>query len=455
MGAKFVNVDRNTPLLLPVDLREWIAEEDMVNFVIESIEGMELKQVKINYRGCGSEQYPPKMMLSLLIYCYSNGVFGSRRIETSTYRDIAVRYLTGVTHPDHDTIATFRRENFDALAECFIKVLELAKEMKILKMGTISTDGTKIRANASKNKNVTYDRSGELIKQLEKEVRERIDRAEEEDKNDSDNGQQLPEEIARRETLKEKLEQARLRIEERARKRAENERKEYERKVRAREQRKGRTKGKIITETDATPCGDEQENLTDPDSRIMKKTKRSSYEQRYNAQAVVDAEGSQLIVGTRVSQCASDRNELVANIKAIPKQVGQPERVLGDNGFANGEDVAELEEQGIDVYVSVGHEESHQKRKYDFRPNNKQKKTGKSIKAPWLIKMKKKMETEQGKKIYSLRKQTVEPVFGIIKNVMGFRQFLLRGKDKVIGEWQLIATAYNMKRLYNIKTAVA
>lgn len=453
MGANFVNIDRNTPMLLPVDLREWIPNEDMVNFVIESIEGMELKGLKINHRGSGSKQYPPKMMLSLLIYCYSNGIFGSRRIERATYRDIAVRYLTGDTHPDHDTIASFRRGNFEVLSECFIKVLELAKEMKILKIGTLSTDGTKIRANASKNKNVTYARAEELIKQLEEEVRERIMRAEEEDKNDTDNGHQLPEELARRETLRKKLEEARAKIEERARKRAEREREEYEKKVKSRESRTGKHKGKKIKEPNARPCESEQINLTDPDSRIMKKSKRDSYEQRYNAQAVVDAEGSQLIVGTRITQCASDRNELESNIREIPDKIGLPEFVVGDNGYANGEEIRKIEEKGIEVYVSVGKEADYQRNKYDFCPEKRKKKASYPFRKPWVTKMKQKMETEQGKKIYSLRKRSVEPVFGVIKNVMGFRQFLLRGLDKVTAEWKLVSIAYNMKRLYNIKMA--
>ena len=167
MSTRFVSVDRDQPLLLPPDLRDWIPEDDFVHFVIQAVEGMNLRSFKVNVKGSGSAQYPPHMMMSLLIYCYANGVFSSRRIERATYRDIAVRYLTGDTHPDHDTICTFRRENFDAVARCFVHVLELARELKLLKVGTVSVDGTTIKASASKNRNVRYDRAGELVEQLE------------------------------------------------------------------------------------------------------------------------------------------------------------------------------------------------------------------------------------------------------------------------------------------------
>ena len=167
MKPRFVKVDRQTPMLLPPDLRDWIPEDDMVHFVIQAVEGARLPSLRVNQRGTGSEQYPPAMMLSLLIYCYANGIFGSRRIERATYRDVAVRYLTGDTHPDHDTICKFRRENFDAVAECFLSVLLQAREIGVLKVGTVSTDGSKIRANASKHRSLTYQRAGELVEQLQ------------------------------------------------------------------------------------------------------------------------------------------------------------------------------------------------------------------------------------------------------------------------------------------------
>ena len=167
MSTRFVSVDRNQPLLLPPDLRDWVPEDDLVHFVIEAVNSLPGERFRFNLRGSGSTQYPSSMMLALLVYCYANGIFSGRRIERATHRDIAVRYLTGDTHPDHDTVATFRRENFEVVASCFVRVLELAREMRLLKMGTVSVDGTKLKANASKNRNVRYDRAGELVEQLE------------------------------------------------------------------------------------------------------------------------------------------------------------------------------------------------------------------------------------------------------------------------------------------------
>jgi transposase len=449
---KYINVDRDTPMLLPADLREWIAEDDMVHFVIGAIEGMRIERFKVNHRGTGNAQYPPRMMLALLIYCYANGIFGSRRIERATYRDIAVRYLTGNTHPDHDTIAKFRRENFEAVAECFIRVLELAREIKILRVGTVSVDGTKVKANASKHKNVGYERAGQLLEQLDCEVRDLLKKAEEADGREEVSEQGLPEELSRREKLKSKLQQARERLEERAKARAQSEREEYERKCMKREDRKGRSKGKRVKPPEEEPCPDEQINLVDADSRLMRRSKREGYEQAYNGQAVVDAEGSQLVLAARVTQCASDSNELVADLAMVPASAGKVTVVLADSGYANGAEVEQLEqkrgsEEKIEVYVAVGAEG---RRKYDYRPERKEG-DSKNICAPWKVRMKEKIESEIGRTLYSKRKQTVEPVFGVIKAAMGFRQFLLRGIEKVRGEWQLVTLAYNFKRLVNLK----
>lgn len=457
MKTRFVSVDRNQPMLLPPDLRDWLSEDDLVHFVIQAVEGLNMGTFKVNVTGSGSAQYPPHMMLSLLIYCYANGVFSSRRIERATYRDIAVRYLTGDTHPDHDTIAKFRRENFAAVAACFLHVLELARELKLLKVGTVSVDGTTLKANASKNRNVRYDRAGELVEQLELEVRELLEQAERTDRRDECDGQSLPEEIGRREKLKRKLEQARKRIEARSKKKAEAEQAEYERKVQAREKRAGSAKGCEIKQPDPTPDAKTQDNLTDSDSRLMRHNKRSPYEQAYNGQAAVDADGSQLVLSAHVTQCASDRNELVPAIEGIPESVGQPETVLADNGYLCEEQVRALEgddeEPKMDVLVSVHAEAKQLRRKHDFRPRPSEEKKGPKIRSAFIREMKEKMEGDASRAKYRLRKQTVEPVFGTIKQWMGFRQFLLRGHEKVSGEWQLVTLAYNMKRLWRMQCA--
>lgn len=457
MSSRFVSVERNQPLLLPPDLREWVPEDDLVHFVIEAVERMPLEAFKVNLRGTGSAQYPPHMMLSLLIYCYANGIFSSRRIERATHRDIAVRYLTGDTHPDHDTICTFRRENFEAVAACFLQVLELARELGLLKVGTVSVDGTTLKANANKSRSIRYDRAGQLVEQLELEVRGLLEQAERTDQRDEGDGQSLPEELGRRDTLKRKLEQARKRIEERAKKKAEAEQAEYERKVKAREKRKGRAKGCKIKEPNETPQPIDQDNLTDPDSRLMRHNKRSPYEQAYNGQAAVDADGSQLVLSAHVTQCASDRNELVPAIEGIPESVGTPETVLADNGYLNEKQVRHLEgdeeEPRMEVLVSAHAEAKQLRRKHDFRPLPTQEKQAPEIRSAFVCEMKEKMERKESRAKYRLRKQTVEPVFGTIKQWMGFRQFLLRGHEKVSGEWQLVTLAYNVKRLWRMQCA--
>ena len=242
MAARFINIDRQTTLLLPPDLRDWVAEDDLVHFVIEAVERLPLSTFAVNHRGSGDAQFPPAMMLALLIYCYANGLFGSRRIERATYRDVAVRYLCADTHPDHDTICTFRRHNLEAVAAAFVDVLELARELRLLKLGCVSLDGTHLRASASKDKNVTYQRAGELRTQLRLDVDALLAQAEASDREDTD-PQALPKEIARREKLLGKMDAACAQIEARAKARAQAEQAEYKRKVAARAEREGSAKG--------------------------------------------------------------------------------------------------------------------------------------------------------------------------------------------------------------------
>ena len=443
--------------LLPYDLREWIPEDDFVHFVIEASESIPVEKFSVNVRGTGDEQYHPHLMLALLIYCYANGIFGSRRIERATYRDVAVRYLCANTHPDHDTICAFRRNNYDAFAESFLYVLKLAREMNMLKVGTVSVDGTKIKANASKDKSVCYGRAGELEEQLKADIEELLNKAEEAD-NDERDDQQLPEEISRREKLREKMSKARARLERQAKARAEAESNNYEKKLAEREKREGRRKGKMPPKPKDKPREDEQTNLTDADSRLMRKNKRSEYFQGYNAQACVDADGSQLILGVRVSQCASDRNELQRDVQTIPEEIGTPTVVLADSGYASEEPVVNLQKAGVQVLVSVHSEAQHARRTYDFRPRDKQgaksKEHGPHTKQ-WVKDMAQKMQADESRVLYRLRKQTVEPVFGIAKQTLGFRQFLLRGLDKVDLEWLLVCTALNFRRLFSLKKSLA
>jgi transposase len=448
MGHRFQNIDRATPLLLPPDLRDWVEEDDLVHFVINAVERLPLSTFAINHKGSGDAQYPPHVMLGLLIYCYANGVFSSRRIELATHRDVAVRYLTANHHPDHDTICTFRRNNFEAIARAFVDVLELAKELKLLRLGTVSLDGTHLKANAAKDKNVTYERAQQLRAQLRLDVNQLLAKAEQADAQDQD-GQRLPEEIARRGKLLAKMDEACAQLEARAKARAAQEQAEYESKVAAREEREGNKKGRDPKPPEDTPRPDERINLTDADAHLMRKSKSDGYTQSYNAQAVVDADGSRLIVGQCVSTCPSDQCQLVADVQSIPATLGQPTAVLADCGFVDRAAFAHLQQThpGLELYVSVQREDAHAQRRYDYRPPEKIT-PPKNLVDPVLIAMAEKLRTDEGRKMYRRRASTVEPVFGIIKAAMGFRQFLLRGLEKVTGEWNLVCLAYNLRRLH-------
>lgn len=450
MATRFKNLDRSTPLLLPPDVRDWVAEDDLVHFIIGAVDRLPLSTFHVNRKGCGSEQYPPHMMLALVIYCYANGLFSSRRIERATYRDVAVRFLCGNLHPDHDSICAFRRQNLAAIAEAFVEVLELARELKLLRLGTVSLDGTHVRASASKDKNVTYGRAQELRTQLQADVKELLQQAESADQQGED-AQKLPEEIARREKLLAKMEEACAVLEARAKARAEAERADYEKKVAARAQREDKTKGGEPKPPQDTPGPDDQTNLTDPESGLMRKGRGESYTQGYNAHVVVDAEGSQLIVGARVSACAGDGGQLEDDLESIPAVLGRPTCALADCGFSNKKTFQRLgqERPELDLYVSVHREDAHAERRYDYRPAEHRQPPRKVV-DPVLVAMAEKLRTPKGKSIYRKRASTVEPVFGVIKATLGFRSFLMRGLQKVTGEWSLVSLAWNLKRLHKL-----
>lgn len=445
----FINVDRETPMLLPVDLRDWVPEDDPVHFILEAAERVDMSTFKVKRRSAGKSQYPPRMMLALLIYCYSHGLFGSRRIERATYRDVCVRFLTGDTHPDHDTICAFRRENKVAFSKCFLEVLLLARELKLFQLGTVSIDGTHLRANASKDRNLTYERAQQLDAKLSADIAELLHKADTADKSEAD--QRLPREIARRQALREQMDAAQRALEARAKKRASAERPAYEAKREAHQKRNGQ--GRPPEPPDDQPGPGEQTNLSDPDSRLMRKGQSCSVTQSYNAQATVDADGSQLIVSAHISQCSADTGQLEAGIDNIPAELGRPEKTLADSGYVDSEAIERIQQSGIDLYVSVQNEAAQNQRPYDFRPEPASAKEPKTLVNPVLIDMRDKIRTEAGREIYSKRQQSVEPAFGIIKHAMGFRQFLLRSLEKVSTEWTLVCLAYNCKRLFNLKMA--
>ena len=449
MAERFVEVDRNTPMLLPADLRDWVPEDDLVHFVIEAVKSLPSGEFVVNERGTGYAQYPPSMMLALLIYCYANGIFSSRRIERATHRDLGVRFLTGDTHPDHDTICSFRRQNEKLIAKFFVRVLELARELKLLQVGTISVDGTRLKANASKHRGVNYQRSGQLIKQLEEEVKELWRKAERADSQGEMDPARLPAEIAKRQELQAKLEAARQQLEERHRQEFAAEVAQHEKKKEAWE-KNNRRGHQPKPPVDSGPDPNDQSNLSDPDSRIMRKSKNEAFAQAYNAQLAVDADGSQLILGGYVSQNSADNNELKPMVETVSQNLGQkPQALLADRGYLNGSIIEQIQGQGIEAYVALS-AEAHERRPYDLRCEDKRRENPRPYRAPVLVAMEQKLRTAEGRSRYLRRQASVEPVVGIIKKILGFEQFSLRGLQKVTLEWNLVCLAYNLKRLHKL-----
>ena len=461
MPARFVTVDRQTPMFLPCDLCEWLPADHIVHFILDAVEQLPLHHFHVNARGTGSEQYPPAMMLALLIYCYATGRFGSRTIEAATYSDVAVRFICANTHPDHASICAFRTANEPAFIAAFTHVLQLAQQLRLTRLGSVSVDGTKIAANASKHAAVSYQRGGEMIAQLELEVQELLTRAKQAEAQETQTpGLDIPAQLRRREQRVAALQRARAVIEERARQLAAEHQPEYAAKVATRQAQRNagqKPRGPEPVPPSVAPDPKAQYNFTDPESRIMKAGSGSHFEQAYNAQAAVDE--AMLIVGARVSDAPNDKQELPASVAAISPVVAEEVKiVLADSGFYSEAAVAAVEQMpdgtgsGVTVYAAV-EKQSHHKTVADRLPQPEPPAPGPD--APAKAQMAHRLKTAVGQALYRLRKQTVEPVFGIIKAVMGFRRFLLRGRAKVSLEWTLVCLSYNLRRLFTLKHQAA
>ncbi len=445
--TQFIPFNRDQAFLLPPDAKDWLPADDVAHFVVAAVDRVPLGAFAVRPIAGGKAQYHPRLLLALLIYAYANGIFSSRRIERATHRDIGVRYVAANLHPDHDTIAAFRRANRTAFEAAFLQVLLLAKESGLLRLGTVAIDGTKLDADASKIRSVRYDRAKELRARLAADIAELTTRAEAADAEGQPDPQALPAEIARRCALKAKLDAACARLEEQARAEAEAARPDYEAKRAAYEAKKGR-RGRPPKSPEDDPPPTRQSNLTDPDSTLMRRSDAHEYRQAYNAQAVVCAEGSQLILATGVVATPADAPKFATTILGMERRIGLPSTVLADTGFASGKAVAALTARGIEPLVAIGRTQPH--RPYDFRPPPNTK-APRRITEPWRLDMLAKLETEDAKARYARRKQTVEPVFGIIKSALGFTRFRLRGLAKVAAEWSLIALAYNCRRLHRLR----
>jgi len=450
--SNFRAIDRETGFLLPPSIDEWLPEKHLARFVVEVIEGLDLSGMIRSYRGSGSASYHPALLLGVLVYGYATGVFSSRKLERATYDSVAFRFITANEHPDHDTIATFRRRFLKDIEGLFVRVLELAREMGMLKMGTVALDGTKIHANASRHSALSYEHAGRIEEQLKAEVADLMARAESADAAEVADGMSIPDELARREERLAKLAAARAKIEARAKERFEREAAEHRAKLAAREAKaeaSGKKSGGKPPEPPAAgPGPKDQINLTDEDSRIMP-VAGGGFDQCFNAQAVVAAE-SLLVIAVEVVQAPNDKQQIapmLAKIDALPEDLGRPETLLADNGYFSEANVTLCETAKIEPLIALGRQPHHQSLRERFAAAPPAPENPTPVEA-----MAYRLRTPQGKKLYALRKQTPEPVFGIIKSVMGFRQFLLRGLDNVRGEWSLVTMAWNMKRMFALST---
>ena len=453
MEPKFVEVDRETLYLLPPSVQDWLPEGHLARFVVEIVEQLDLRSLKASYAGRGSQPYNPAMLLALLFYGYSTGVFSSRKLERSTYDSVAFRFIAANRHPDHDTIATFRKRFLKELSGLFVQILMIARQMNMLKLGSVSLDGSKVKANASKHKALSYEHACKLEAQLKSEVADLLKKAESADKADIPDGMNVPEELQRREQRLSGIAVAKAEIERRAAERHTREQAAYEEKVAARTKKSEETgkkpKGKQPKPPTSGPSAKDQVNLTDEESRIMP-VSGGGFEQTYNAQAAVDTK-SKLIVAAHITQQSNDKLELeptLKNLTALPKQLGTVTELLADSGYFSETNVNACVGEEITPYIAVDRQ-SHNRSLWERFKEPPPLPDG----ADSVTTMKHRLKTKAGKAIYALRKVTSEPVFGIIKAVMGFRGFMLRGKESASGEWNLACIAYNIKRMHSLKMA--
>lgn len=455
----WVLVDREQALLLPPSVDELLPEGHLARFVVDVVDKLDLSPIMAKYEraGRGSTPYHPAMMVALLFFGYATGTMSSRRIERACHEHIAFRYIAAGAYPDHGTICEFRRRHLKELSALFVQVLVMAREVGVLKVGSIAIDGTKVKANASKHAAVSYKRAKQIEDELTVEVERLMKMAEEADNTPVAEGVDLPAEIARRRERIERLEAARVAIAERhGREKLDEYSAECDEVIEQTKAAiddgslaKGAPLPKLPEPPDMTPPDKAQHNFTDADSRIM--PDKGAFSQSYNAQAAVDIR-TMLIVGQRVSQAPNDKKELLPTLDAIDvQQLGAPTHIIADAGYFSADNIADVEQREMRAWIAPGRTPHRQSLEERLAPPPSP--TGIDENAKPADRMRQRLKTAEGRALYRLRKMTVEPVFGIIKSALGFRQFLLRGLEKVSGEWALVCLGYNIKRLWRLGMA--
>jgi transposase len=452
MTRQFKTVDYEAALEQTVSLREALPANHLARFVVELVAQLDLCGIYERYGARGGEAYAPAVLLALLFYGYATGVFSSRKIEKATYETLPFRFVAGGLHPDHDTLAHFRKTFLNEIKALFVQMLLLAQTAGYFTLGNISMDGSKVHANASKSKAVSYQRLLALEAHLRAEVDQLFSLAEQADRHELPEGMNVADEIALRQERLERLAEAKKVLQARALERQAAEQAEYEAKQReraAKAKRSGRKPpGRPPTPPSDEPQDKDQYNFTDPESRIMKCASSAGFEQAYNAQVAVDQD-TLLIVACSLSNHPNDKAETEATLAALPAALGTPEAAALDNGYWSEPNLAALERRHIEPYIATGREPHHKSWQERFAAEPEPPPADASPQ----VQMAYKLRTEIGQAIYRLRKCTVEPVIGIIKAVLGFRQFSLRGLAAVDGEWTLVCLAFNLKRMHVLRPA--
>lgn len=446
--GKFIEADRHQYSLLPAAIDDWLPQNHLARFVVEAVEMLDLSAIYACYGARGGRAYGPKLMVSLLFYGYATGVFSSRKLEAASYDSVAFRYICGNHHPDHDTIATFRKQFLAELEGLFVQILLMARELGFGHVGQLNIDGTKIQANASKHSAMSYEYLQKLESQYQAEVARLLSLAEAEDQ--SARELDIPAEVARREERLLRLREAREVLQARAQADYEAKQAEYEAKVAARKEKEEQSGKKPRGPAPKPPTPEvdpkSQYNFTDSESRIMKT--KDGFEQCYNAQAAVT--NDMLVAATHLSNQPNDKEQLEPTLAAIPETAGEVKVATADTGYFSQANIRIAQRAGIDPYIATGRQPHNQWLTRKLDPASDQASEPETASLSPKQRMAQKLSTPEGKERYRHRKMTVEPVFGIIKEVMGFRRFSLRGEQQAKGEWSLVCTAYNLKRLFNL-----
>jgi transposase len=454
MSRKFRTATYEETLNQTIHLGDALPPDHLARFVVDMVAQLELRGIYGQYAPVGGEAIAPEILLGLLFYGYATGVFSSRKIEKATYENIPFRFIAGGLHPDHDTIAHFRKTFLAEIQELFVQILLVAQAAGVLKLGDLSLDGSKVHADASKSHAVSYRRLVEMEVQLKQEVQELLTLGERADQGEVavPEGLVLEDELNLRQERLVNLAKARKVLEERANERYAAEKAEYEAKLKERSKkarkRHHKPKGRPPQPPEPGPREKDQYNFTDPDSRIMKNSTNDGFDQHYNVQVATDQD-SLLIVAQTLSNHPNDKQEALPTLHALPVEIGKPKAVAMDNGYFSETNIQDCKNLGIEPYIATGREPHH----LDWHTFFQQQPEPPTDESSAMVKMAYKLQTEIGKALYCLRKCTVEPIIGIIKEILGFRQFSLRGLVAAAGEWCLVCLAFNLKRMHSLYLA--